>query len=197
MDRLVIEIPESVHAPFTTTLVVNADGLELPEAEPQFPNQGLLNVRIEPVGAGYVLSGSLVIEAVMSCSRCLESVAVTIDESFRIVLGSVPMDSSPGEEWFLLDAETREFDIAPLVRELVLVGLPVKPLCSEGCLGLCVECGGNRNIGSCTCEDRRMDPRWAELAVLGERLDMADVPNSKENMKNGSPKTESIEESQE
>lgn len=197
MDRLVISIPDSVEAPFTKTLVVNANGLELPEAEPRFPTQGSLSVYVEPVGNGYILTGTLVIEVEMDCSRCLESVIVEIDDSFRLLLSSETMDSSPDDDWFLLDTETREFDIAPLVRELVLIGLPVKPLCNDECLGLCTECGGNRNTGSCTCKGHRRDPRWAELAALGERIEMSEVPNSKENMNNGSPETESIEESQE
>jgi uncharacterized protein len=197
MDRLVIEVPESVEVPFTRTLVVNVSGLELPESEARFPTQGSLTVHIEPVGTGYVVTGELVIEAVMDCSRCLEPVGVTIDESFRILLCNAPLDSSPGEEWFLLDAETREFDIAPLVRELVLISLPIKPLCREECLGLCTECGGNRNTGSCTCEGHRRDPRWADLAALGECLEVTDAPKSKENMNNGSPKTESFEEPKE
>jgi uncharacterized protein len=195
MDRLVVDIPDSVEAPFTRTLVVNANGLELPEAEPRFPTQGSLCVRVEPVGNGFVLSGALVIRAEMDCSRCLESVGVEIDESFRLLLSSAPMDFSPDDDWFLLDSETREFDIAPFVRELILIGLPVKPLCTDECLGLCTECGGNRNIGSCRCKGHRRDPRWAELAVFGEGLEMSEIPNSKENMNNGGPETESIKES--
>jgi uncharacterized metal-binding protein YceD (DUF177 family) len=195
MDRLVIAIPDSVEVPFTKTLVVNGNGLELPDAEPRFQVEGSLSVLVEPVGNGYVLTGSLIITAEMDCSRCLESVVVQVDEPFRIFLGGIPMDTSPENDWFALDTETREFDIAPLVRELVLIGLPAKPLCCEDCLGLCAECGGNRNTGSCSCEGHRGDPRWAGLAVLRDRLEMPDVLNNKENMYNGSPKTESIEES--
>jgi uncharacterized protein len=197
MERLVIEIPDSVEAPFTRVLAVAADRLELPVAEPRFPAPGMAQVYVEPVGNGYVVTGTLVIKAEMDCSRCLKTVVVEIDESFRVLLSGTPMEASPDDDLFLFDAETREFDIAPLMRELVLIGLPVKPLCRPECLGLCAECGGNRNTGSCRCEGQPSDPRWAELAALGKRLKLSNPSNSKENVSNGSTETESLEESQE
>jgi uncharacterized protein len=58
-------------------------------------------------------------------------------------------------------------DLAPLVRDACILELPLAPLCSEDCRGLCPECGVNRNIEQCACAPGG-DPRWAVLASLGE-----------------------------
>ena len=53
----------------------------------------------------------------------------------------------------------------PLVRDAVLLDLPLAPLCSEECLGLCPQCGANWNEGSCGCPPVT-DARWAALDRL-------------------------------
>jgi len=59
-----------------------------------------------------------------------------------------------------------EIDLAPLVRDAVLLNLPAAPLCGEGCLGLCPSCGIDLNRESCDCDRNGYDERWAPLAAL-------------------------------
>jgi uncharacterized protein len=54
-------------------------------------------------------------------------------------------------------------DITQDLKELVLVNLPMKPLCQSDCLGICPVCGANRNQGECGCEIDTIDPRLAVL----------------------------------
>ena len=49
------------------------------------------------------------------------------------------------------------------------LALPMKPLCSEGCKGLCPQCGTNLNAASCDCSPAWKDPRLARLQVLLDR----------------------------
>ena len=58
-----------------------------------------------------------------------------------------------------------ELDLEPLARDAVLLELPLAPLCTEDCQGLCPTCGANRNTESCDCAPPA-DPRWAALDVL-------------------------------
>lgn len=58
-----------------------------------------------------------------------------------------------------------ELDLEPLARDAVLLDLPLAPLCSEDCLGLCPRCGENWNITGCDCPQEG-DPRWSALDVL-------------------------------
>jgi len=61
-------------------------------------------------------------------------------------------------------------DLDRLIQTEAMLGLPMKPLCREGCRGLCPVCGGNRNVTPCDCEARRPDPRLAVLKSLAERM---------------------------
>ena len=56
-------------------------------------------------------------------------------------------------------------DFGPLVRDAIVLELPMAPLCRDDCSGLCPECGANRNEGDCGCV-APSDPRWANLDVL-------------------------------
>ncbi len=58
-------------------------------------------------------------------------------------------------------------DLAPLVHDACILELPLAPLCSAECLGICPDCGANRNVEACACA-APVDPRWGALAVLGE-----------------------------
>jgi uncharacterized protein len=57
-------------------------------------------------------------------------------------------------------------DLEPLAHDACILELPLAPLCRNDCLGLCPECGVNRNNETCTCT-ARTDPRWAALDSLG------------------------------
>ena len=60
-------------------------------------------------------------------------------------------------------------DVADLLREQFLLALPMKPLCSEACRGLCAVCGANQNRTTCKCSPRWEDPRLAALKGLLDR----------------------------
>ena len=59
-----------------------------------------------------------------------------------------------------------EIDLWPDLREAMVLALPMKPLCSEDCRGICPTCGKDLNNGECRCGKRSMDPRWEGLLKL-------------------------------
>ena len=63
-----------------------------------------------------------------------------------------------------------EIDVGVLIETETTLALPMKPLCREGCLGLCPVCGGNRNLVQCDCQQRAPDPRLAALKDLAARF---------------------------
>ena len=88
----------------------------------------------------------------------------------RASCGSRCTSASPTPRWPDADEDAYplvddELDLEPLVRDAVLLELPLAPLCREDCAGLCPQCGANRNEGACGCAAPR-DPRWATLDVL-------------------------------
>ncbi len=94
------------------------------------------------------------------CRRCLGEATGEVRAEVR----EVYEPSSDGEETYALDGS--RVDLAPLVRDAVLLGLPPAPLCDEGCRGLCPVCGANRNEARCRCDVSPPDPRWAALDAL-------------------------------
>jgi len=94
----------------------------------------------------------------MSCARCLEEFALSVDSALDIML--LPKEKGPiapevelqTNEMNLYYFEGEEIDLDPYVYEEVMLNLPIKALCSEACKGMCPSCGKNLNIEDCHCE---------------------------------------------
>ena len=100
------------------------------------------------------------------CRRCLEPISGEIHAHVRELYR--PHDrGEEDEETYPLAGEV--LDLQPLVRDALVLELPLAPLCSDECRGICPSCGADLNAGSCGCADRPDDPRWAALDVLKER----------------------------
>jgi uncharacterized protein len=69
-------------------------------------------------------------------------------------------------EAFRLD-ERHLLDIREALRQYIIAQMPMKPLCRPDCKGLCPECGTDRNTRTCSCTQRRLDPRWSALSQVG------------------------------
>ena len=122
-----------------------------------------LDLRLESVVEGVLVSGSAVVEVRGECVRCLGEVSdqleVEIQELF--VYPGVEPDNTLASR-----LEGDLFDLEPLLRDEVVLDLPFQPLCREDCLGLCVECGANLNDNPDHRHEARLDPRWATLRGL-------------------------------
>ena len=97
------------------------------------------------------------------CVRCLTETIVPLDFTLDELFYYPPQSAPPGENYV---GEDGLIDLAPLVRELSLLSMPIKVLCQPDCLGLCQECGANLNEGDCGCDDGAIDPRLAALQQL-------------------------------
>jgi uncharacterized protein len=93
------------------------------------------------------------------CSRCLEP--ARIDLNIPLIITYVerePGDLAEADDPDVVYFESDTIDIAPEVRDELLLAVPLSPLCQESCPGLCPVCGGNRNLTPCDCAP----PREAE-----------------------------------
>lgn len=114
---------------------------------------------------GILVQGGVQAEAKTECTRCLNPYYEPIIIEMEDVIGLPGSEITP-ERPVRVD-EDGWVNLAPLVREYAWLGLPVRPLCSPDCKGICPECGGDRNLGECTCEDViSIDPRWEALRAL-------------------------------
>ena len=132
----------------------------------------------------YLLDLRLKARVSVECDRCLVPVEVELSGRTLLVVAEGGARSDEGsagnrerelgeDEMGVLEVAGEGFDSVPLVREQVLLDLPAKPLCREGCRGLCPVCGADRNRGECDCESRAIDPRWAALEAMKSRFDDA------------------------
>lgn len=119
-----------------------------------------VDVVLESVHGGVMAAGAVEASWEGACRRCLGL------SSGRIVAEVRELFTERGdpEESYPLHGD--QLDLGPLVRDAVVLGLPLAPLCHEGCRGLCPTCGANLNEGPCDCPPRDGDPRWAVLDAL-------------------------------
>lgn len=118
---------------------------------------------------GIYIQGELASSMSLECVRCLEEAIVPIHITLDELYYYPPQHAPAGEHHV---GEDGMIDLAPLVRELSLLSLPIKVLCKPDCHGLCQECGANLNLGECGCPDEAIDPRLASLGAL-----LRTVPN--------------------
>jgi uncharacterized protein len=120
----------------------------------------------------YRVNGRLSGELELACSRCLEPFTLPVTTTFDLRYVPRTENVGEGEQEVQEDDLTTAFysddriDLGELITEQFQLALPMKPLCSDGCRGLCPQCGTNLNTGSCDCGPRWIDPRLAVLKNL-------------------------------
>ncbi|MGH3797260.1 MAG: YceD family protein [Pseudonocardiaceae bacterium] len=123
-----------------------------------------LDVRLESVVEGVLVSGTARAPVAGVCSRCLDPLTewleVELTELYAYPDTATEKSTDPDEVSRVVDDLV---DLEPLVRDAVLLALPQTPLCRDNCPGLCPECGGKRAELGVEHRHETMDPRWAAL----------------------------------
>lgn len=129
-------------------------------------------------GESVFISGNINADIIVQCSRCLKEFSSDIDIGVNVTC--MPEDKAEMDDKRELSVE--EFDISyyssdaididSLISEHISVSMPIKPLCSDECKGLCIQCGTNLNERQCYCTQEVIDERWMKLKKLkNERMD--------------------------
>jgi uncharacterized protein len=117
---------------------------------------------LESVVEGVLVSGRLGGVLVESCARCLMPFEQPFELQVQELFAPGPA-AQEADEYPLLEGQ---LDVEPMIRDAIVLSMPFSPLCRPDCQGLCERCGGNRNLGECTCPPRAVDDRWSALATL-------------------------------
>ena len=121
------------------------------------------------------LVGTVATTLELECSRCVEAFSLPVHSSFdlRYLPLAAGTDAAASDESEIQDDDVAvtfyrddEIDLSELLREQFYLALPMKPLCTDGCKGLCPLCGGNLNVQTCQCQPQWEDPRLAGLKAL-------------------------------
>jgi uncharacterized protein len=113
--------------------------------------------------------GQVSTELETECDRCLGRALFRIDVPFDLFYR--PADTLDKEEEVAIDEGEAEMgfyelpglELEDILREQVLLQLPMQRVCSETCKGICPICGANRNETACRCEAHPADDRWSAL----------------------------------
>jgi uncharacterized protein len=125
-------------------------------------------LRAESVVEGILVTGRVQAQAGFDCARCLKPVPATLEVELCELYTAPGHEAPPEEESYRV--EGLEIDLEPMLRDAVALAMPLKPVCSEDCKGICATCGKDLNTGGCGCSEEELDPRWAALSDLRDKL---------------------------
>jgi uncharacterized protein len=119
------------------------------------------------------VKGHMAVAMEADCDRCLEPAKVPIDSDFELYYR--PVEEGYGEEVAIDQSEAEMgfyegdgVELNDVLREYVLLALPMQRVCNDNCKGICPVCGQNRNQKDCGCHTEAVDDRWAALKQLSE-----------------------------
>jgi uncharacterized protein len=146
---------------------IDFQSAEIKQSEP-------LEVRAvaELVEGNIRISGEIQTKMELVCARCLEPVFEEVDRNFDLFYTPLPKGGKTEEA--RLDEDESEIAffqgeglfLTDVLKEQILLALPMKVICQSDCRGLCPNCGANLNHEECRCETHATDPRLAPLARL-------------------------------
>lgn len=146
-----------------------------------------LDLRLESVMEGVLVTGTARATAEGECVRCLEPLTLEVEADFQEMFSypdaddrnrsrtADPVDDAEDDEdrFFL---EDDSFDLEPVLRDAVVLALPLQPVCKETCAGLCSECGVRLDENPGHHHDA-VDARWAALQGLAETVQDGEKDN--------------------
>ena len=126
-----------------------------------------LELRLEAVMEGVLVTGEAQADLVGECARCLEEIRDEIVADFQELFVYEESDTATqAEDEDVSRLEGDLLDLEPLLRDSVVLALPFQPLCQDDCPGLCTECGARLADDPGHQHDEPIDPRWAKLQGL-------------------------------
>jgi len=154
------------------TLVESGERLDLPE-ELSTSSDISLELTLSVTGSLITAGGKVAAHMTLDCARCLEPFTREVETNIDLVIrrgrdglsledeDEEETSASIVDEWIAFDAP---------VREALILSIPMKPLCSDQCQGLCPVCGANLNESTCECAREPTDARWDGLRTLLDEM---------------------------
>jgi uncharacterized protein len=169
---MIIDLTDLADSPKPFTFSLKADEIDFGLEDVEISGDIHVNGELTRHIAETDVKGKIGADAKIDCIRCLNAVDKHLTIEFDVVYVTPENFASDSErEVGADDLKTDifsgdEIDMTEVVREQVLLNVPEQVLCSEGCKGLCPQCGADRNLIDCKCEESEIDPRWSALKNL-------------------------------
>jgi uncharacterized protein len=152
------------------------DDLQITVREDSEKENARVSINVHKHGKRVLIKGMAGMSSLFTCSRCLKQFYLPLSADFEEeylpaseVSGAVEQELTAEE----LDSDfyrDNEINIEELIREQMLLSVPMKPLCKPGCRGICPKCGKDLNDGPCGCKEDEIDPRLMPLKKIKESL---------------------------
>lgn len=171
---MIVDLLKIEPMPFKFSVEIQPETIALEEEAAILIGPAKISGAIMKTDVRYKIDGKIGFQIEIDCTRCLQPISTKQELDFSAAYVS-PEDYSNSVETELKEDdlevaifEDNKIDLAELAREQILLSLPTRFLCKEDCKGLCSKCGINKNIESCSCENKEIDPRWEVLKKFKE-----------------------------
>jgi uncharacterized protein len=152
--------------------VYQPDELEALDERVKLTQPAEVEGAVKRAGNDVFVNGHVETRVQVECDRCLKPVELPVSADFALeyITGADYESSSAAalseEEMSVSVFDGQSIDVDEIVKEQILLAVPVRTLCREDCKGICPECGIDLNTGQCDCASQDVDPRWAALKNL-------------------------------
>lgn len=134
----------------------------------------VMDLDIQESDEEYFCQGSVKTVVSLQCARCLEHFDQKAESAVDFIIRA---QSKPSEQEQTIDNEDYVYfegpdlqaDLTDTIRQVILLAIPMKPVCSEDCPGICAQCGANLKKVRCDCTEDRIDDRWEGLRALSAK----------------------------
>ena len=173
---MILNLREFEEFPARTTLMAAPGELSPVRDDVRSIGAVSLAVSIQKSGDEFFCQGHVTGTVEIECARCLGSYELELEGDADFVLTTAEVREQQGaegvdnEDYVLFDGNALQVDLRDVVRQVLLVELPLKPICSDSCKGLCSVCGANLNLTSCQCDTKKTDARWEALEALRKKM---------------------------
>ena len=108
------------------------------------------------------------------CHKCLKPADFEVDTAFDLIVQRGDIESTEEsnythDEYIYIPIGQQDITLDQYIYENMVINIPIRILCDDGCKGLCPDCGADLNTDTCSCS-QQIDPRWNALKTLKNKL---------------------------
>ena len=169
---MILDLREFEEFPAQTTLTTKVGEIAPIRDDVASVGAVTLALTIQQSGEEFYIQGSVAATVGVECARCLVSYDLPLEGQVDFIVTTAEVreqqkaEAVDSEDYIVVDGNVLVADLTDIIRQALVLELPMKPICRDDCQGLCPQCGANRNESPCDCRVEEPDPRWEGLKKL-------------------------------